>query len=205
MPDPFFRYIPALCSGLDSRTPAVKPRGQCVLKQLRPVLMTHQSITTGQSLLRPIPTEEFLLRNFSFFPPSFPNNRGTPVDEQRKTIIRYRGKITKYGAVCVDRVCVIDWSATTPLFLFHCTRSASVGFPESTTALYSPEDPRNERHRSMDRVGRETGHCTRILRDSVLVGTRTRRNAAVVRQRNARVRRAGARANLASWKEPRCC
>lgn len=105
VPDPFFRYIPALCSGLDSRTPAVKPRGQCVLKQLRPVLMTHQSITTGQSLLRPIPTEEFLLRNFSFFPPSFPNNRGTPVDEQRKTIIRYRGKITKYGAVCVDRVC----------------------------------------------------------------------------------------------------
>lgn len=82
-----------------------RPRGQCVLKQLRPVLMTHQSITTGQSLLRPIPTEEFLLRNFSFSPPSFPNNRGTPVDEQRKTIIRYRGKITKYGAVCVDRVC----------------------------------------------------------------------------------------------------
>lgn len=52
-------------------------------------------------------------------------------------------------------VCVIDWSATTPLFLFHCTRSASVGFPESTTALYSPEDPRNERAAPIDGPRRE--------------------------------------------------
>lgn len=116
--------------------------------------MTHQSITTGQSLLRPIPTEEFLLRNFSFSPLPFPiivehlsTNKGkqlSDIEEKSRNTVLF-----------ASTVCVIDWSATTPLFLFHCTRSASVGFPESTTALYSPEDPRNERAAPIDGPRRE--------------------------------------------------
>ena len=144
------------------RLTVVKPRGQCVLKQLG--LMTHQSITT-QSFYRQKDPEGISPPKFLFFLPSFPSNQLEHLSRNKgkrydRYDYRYRRKIAKHG--CCSRQ---PYVSSTLLFLFH--RSASRGLPRiDNGSLFSSGRSKGTRHRSMDRAKRErkTGHCARIVR-----------------------------------------
>lgn len=123
------------------RLTVVKPRGQCVLKQLG--LMTHQSITT-QSFYRQKDPEGISPPKFLFFLPSFPSNQLEHLSRNKgkrydRHDYRYQGKIAKHG--CCSRMCH-RLADRPPSYSFSIV-ARHAGFPESTTALYShQEDPR---------------------------------------------------------------
>ena len=167
------------------RLTVVKPRGQCVLKQLG--LMTHQSITT-QSFYRQKDPEGISPPKFLFFLPSFPSNQLEHLSRNKgkrydRHDYRYQGKIAKHG--CCSRMCH-RLADRPPSYSFSIV-ARHAGFPESTTALYSHQEDPRERGTTIDgpREERERDRSLREDRptDSAFVGTRTRRNAATERAR----------------------